>query len=60
MPGGAASLDKGGWKQMRQALDEIGAPETDGRVDIATGQPITHESSQHRKGLGFSKWRQTS
>lgn len=37
MPGGSASLDKGGWQELRRALAEICAPRTDGRIDIATG-----------------------
>jgi len=38
MPGGSASLDKGGWQQLACGLAEICAPPTtDGRIDIATG-----------------------
>jgi hypothetical protein len=37
MPGGSKGEDKGGWKQLRQALAEIQAPRTDGPVHIATG-----------------------
>jgi hypothetical protein len=38
MPGGPASLDKGGWLQMVDGLDRMGVRDLDGRLDIATGQ----------------------
>lgn len=38
MPGGPASLDKGGWSMLRRSLRQMNAPRcSPGRVDIATG-----------------------